>query len=199
MITAAKSRNKARSSRRSVRRKRKTCGLKLGMEVEPSSAGFHQWFTTKPLEVPWLSQKPSPEARCGGGDVQAGLTAQEGRSDRVGAVRPPRRDGQTAWLARRREGPKRRTRGRIAWLASRLSKVRCSAVRLMKKISSFQNCPRGACIDSRALYSFATSPGPDIYWRRVEMTAIHPGLGFSFAPLVFSFIFLFSRTSLRAS
>ena len=61
-----------------------------------SSAGFHQWFTTKPLEVPWLSQKPSPEARCGvaasrlvkpprrGGLTGWGsLTTQEGRSDRV--------------------------------------------------------------------------------------------------------------------
>ena len=63
MIAAAKSRNKASSSRRSVWWNRKTCGLKLGVEVEPSSAGFHQWFTTKQLEVPWLSRKPSPKAQ----------------------------------------------------------------------------------------------------------------------------------------
>ena len=57
--------------------------LEAWREGRASSAGFHQWFTTKPLEVPWLSRKPSLEGRCGGGGIQAGLTTQEGRSDRV--------------------------------------------------------------------------------------------------------------------
>ena len=45
--------------------------------------GFHQWFTTKPLEVPWLSRKPSLEAR-------RGVAASR-------LVKPPRRGGQTGW------------------------------------------------------------------------------------------------------
>ena len=40
MITATKLRKKASSSRRSVRRKRKTCGLKLGVEFERRLWGF---------------------------------------------------------------------------------------------------------------------------------------------------------------
>ena len=86
-----------------------------------------------------------PKAKSGGsmwcGGVQADLTAQEGRSDRVGAVRPPRRGCQTAWLAQRREGPKRRTRGGIAWLASRRSEVRCSAIRPMEILTCFPFFP----------------------------------------------------------
>ena len=89
MITAAKSRNKASSSKRSMRQKQKTCGLKLGVEVEPSSAGFHQWFTTKPLEVPWLHLKAKSGGSMWCGGVQAGLTAQEGRSDWVGRSNHP--------------------------------------------------------------------------------------------------------------
>ena len=126
MIAVTKSRNKASSSRRSVRRKRKTCGLKLGVEVEPSSAGFHQWFTTKPLEVSWLRLK----AKSGGS-----------------ARRRQHRTGLTGGGRGRREGLKRRTRVGITWLASRRSKVRCLAVHPMEKSSSFQFCPRWACID----------------------------------------------------
>ena len=89
MIAAAKFRNKARSSRLSIRRKRKTCGLKLGVEVELSSAGFHQWFTTKLLEVPWLRLKAKSGGSMWRGGIQAGLTVQEGRSDRVGRSNRP--------------------------------------------------------------------------------------------------------------
>ena len=51
----------------------------------------------------------------------------------------------------------------------------------------FPNLPRGACIDSRALYSFVTSPGPDIYWIRVEDDSQLGHLGFSFCSSSFSF------------
>ena len=54
------------------------------MEVEPSSAWFHQWYTTKPLEVPWLHLKVKYGGSKWHGGIQAGLTTQEGRSDHVG-------------------------------------------------------------------------------------------------------------------
>ena len=86
MIAVAKSRNKARSSRRSVQRKRKTCGLKLGVEVERRLRGFTSGSPqshVQRLDVAWRrpgrSNRPGGVVRPGGG----GQTAQEGRSDRV--------------------------------------------------------------------------------------------------------------------
>ena len=69
--------------------KRKTCGLNLGVEVELSSVGFHQWFTTKALEVPWLRLKSKSGGLKWRGGIQASLTAQEWRSDRVGRSNRP--------------------------------------------------------------------------------------------------------------
>ena len=89
--------------------------------------------------------EPKAKSRGSAGRRQrrTGLTGKPDRSDRW--------TGRTGGSRGRREGPKRRTRGGIARLASRLSKVRCSAVRPMEKSSSFQICPQGLCIDSRAL------------------------------------------------
>ena len=53
------------------------------MEVELSYVGFHQWFTTKPLEVPWLHLKAKSRGSMWRGGIQASLTTQEGRSNRV--------------------------------------------------------------------------------------------------------------------
>ena len=87
---AAKSRNKASSSRLSGHRKRKTYGLKLGVEVVRPYAGFGG-LPTKPSEEGfsvWAS-KPSPKAQ---------------------------HDEDGIWVCR--EASKRRTRGVIAVLAS---------------------------------------------------------------------------------
>jgi hypothetical protein len=107
-------------------------------EATPSLRGL-QWFTRKPLgysvepqnrgrrldEEVWPPRPIQPPRRggqiAGAGQIaRAGLTAQGGWSDRPGR-----------W---RRDASKRRTRVRIARLASRLSRLRSPGIRPMKKI-----------------------------------------------------------------
>jgi hypothetical protein len=86
-----------------------------------------------------LSTKPRPKTRRGGVATQAGSTAQEGRSDRLGRSDCPgwsnhpggRSDRPGRW---RRDASKRRTRVRIARLASRLCRLQSPGIRPMKKI-----------------------------------------------------------------
>jgi hypothetical protein len=79
--------------------------------VHQKTTGLLSWAT-----------KPRPKTRRGGAATQAGSTAQEGRSDCLGRSNRP--GGRSDRPDRcRREASKRRTRVRIARLASRLSKV----------------------------------------------------------------------------
>jgi hypothetical protein len=107
-------------------------------EPTPSSWGL-QWFTRKPLGY---SVEPQNRDRRLDEEVwptQAGSTAQEGRSDRLGQSDCPgrsncpggRSDRPGRW---RRDASKQRTRVGIARLASRLSRLRSSGIRPMKKI-----------------------------------------------------------------
>jgi hypothetical protein len=114
-------------------------------EATPSSQGL-QWFTRKPLgysvepqnrgrrldEEVQLPRPVQPPRRGGqtawaGQIARAGLTAQVGRSDRPGH-----------W---RRDASKRRTRVGIARLALRLSRLRSSRIRPMKKFRRLPNLP----------------------------------------------------------
>jgi hypothetical protein len=107
-------------------------------EATLSSWGL-QWFTRKPLGY---SVEPQNRGRRLDKEVwptQAGSTAQKGRSDRLGqsdclgrSNRPwGRSDRPGRWC---RDASKRRTRVRIARLASRLSRLRLPGIRRMKKI-----------------------------------------------------------------
>jgi hypothetical protein len=119
-------------------------------EATPSSRGL-QWFTRKPLGY---SVEPQNRGQ---------RLDEEMRPPRP--VKPPRRGGQTAWGRsdlpgrsnrpggwsdrpgrRRRDASKRRTRVGIAMLASRLSRLRSSGIRSMKKFRRLPNPP------SRGLY-----------------------------------------------
>ena len=115
---AAKSRNKARSSRLSGRRKRKTCGLKLGVEVVRPRAGFGGLPTKPSVEgfSVWAS-KPSPKAQHDGDGIRVC-----------------------------REASKRRTRDVIAVLASRGREVRWRRGRPMALPTTLPECPLGVCI-----------------------------------------------------
>jgi hypothetical protein len=114
-------------------------------EATPSLRGL-QWFTRKPLgysvepqnrgrRLDEEVQPPSPvQPPKRGGQTpwasqiaRAGLTAQGGRSDRPGR-----------WC---RDASKRRTRVRIARLASRLSRLWSPGIRSMKKIGRLPNPP----------------------------------------------------------
>ena len=110
---AAKSRNKARSSRLSGRRKRKTCGLKLGVEVVQPRAGFGGVPTKPSVEgfSVWAS-KPSSKAQ---------------------------HDGDGIWVCR--EASKRGTRGVIAELASGGHEARWMRGRPMEIPTTFPKCP----------------------------------------------------------
>jgi hypothetical protein len=66
-------------------------------EATPSSRGL-QWFTRKPLGYSVEPQKPRLKTRRGGAATQAGLTAQEGRSDRLAGL-TAQGCGQTALVA----------------------------------------------------------------------------------------------------
>ena len=115
---AAKSRNKARSSRLSGRRKRKTCGLKLGVEVVRPRAGFGG-----------LPTKPSVE----GFSICASKLSPKAQHDK---------DGIRAC----REASKRRTRGDIAGLALGGREARWRRGRPMALPTTFLKCPSGVCI-----------------------------------------------------
>ena len=84
---AAKSRNKASSSRLSGRRKRKTCGLKLGVEVVRPCAGFGG-LPTKPSEEAFSvwATKPSSKAQHDGDGIRACREASKRRTRGVIAV-----------------------------------------------------------------------------------------------------------------
>jgi hypothetical protein len=104
--------------------------------------------------------KPRPKTRRGDAATQAGSTAQEGRSNRLGrsnrprgVVRPPGRSNRSGGRSDRPgrnhwEASKRRTRVGIARLASRLSRLQLLGIRLMRKSEDFQIRPWGACIPS---------------------------------------------------
>jgi hypothetical protein len=84
--------------------------------------------------------KPRPKTRRGGVATQAGSTAQEGRSDRLGRSNRPggRSDRPGRW---RRDASKWRTRVGIARLASRLSRLRSPGIRPMMKFRRLPNSP----------------------------------------------------------
>jgi hypothetical protein len=84
--------------------------------------------------------KPSPKTRRGDAATQAGSTAQEGQSNRLGRYnRPGGRSDRTSRC--RREASKRRTRVGITMLASRLSRLRSLDIRPMEKIWKLPNSP----------------------------------------------------------
>jgi hypothetical protein len=114
-------------------------------EATPSSRGL-QWFTRKPLGY---SVEPQNRGR---------RLDEEVRPPRP--VKPPRRGSQTAWGRSdlpdrsnrpggrsdrpglwRQDASKRRTRVRIARLASRLSRLRSLGIRPMKKFRRLPNPP----------------------------------------------------------
>jgi hypothetical protein len=107
-------------------------------EATPSSRGL-QWFTRKPLGYSVEQQNRGRRLDEEVWPTQAGSTALEGRSDRLGRSDCPgrsnrpggRSDRPGCW---RRDASKRRTRIGIARLASRLSRLRSPCIRLMKKI-----------------------------------------------------------------
>jgi hypothetical protein len=114
-------------------------------QATPNSRGL-QWFSRKPLGY---SVEPQNRGRRLDEEVwptQAGSTAQEGRSDRLGQSdclgRSNRPGGRSDCPGRwRRDASKRRTRVGIARLASRLSRLRSPGIHPMKKIWRLPNSP----------------------------------------------------------
>jgi hypothetical protein len=94
-------------------------------EATPSSRGF-QWFTRKPLGS--LVDTQSQDRR-----TEDGAAAAPDRFDRWVPVRPVGSTDLTGVRRRSPESSKWRTRVGVAWLASRLSRVRSPGIRPTEK------------------------------------------------------------------
>jgi hypothetical protein len=114
-----------------------------GYSVEPKTEAED---STRRCGHPGRFNRPGGAVRPpGAGQIAwAGLTALGGRSDRPGC--------------RRRDASKRRTRFGIARLASRLSRLRSSGIRPMKKFRRLPNPPL------RGLYPYLLGEGSLVFW-----------------------------------